>query len=202
MLLIVITHTEFFPGEAEILNQLFAKGLFCCHVRKPLASTTDINRLLNDIQPSYYDKIALHQHHDNDYGIKRLHFTEQHRMATNPSILHELKAQGFTLSTSVHSLSAAQQLPADFNYSFFSPVFDSISKQGYHAVVDDRFFWPSKDKAVPMIALGGIDLSNIVRVKAMNFDGAAVMGALWRAPEQAIDLFTKLQQVCSQLAHT
>jgi thiamine-phosphate pyrophosphorylase len=194
MQLIVISHTECFQGEGELLNSLFGEGMMRCHLRKPLATARAMSELLDAIAPAYYDRIALHQHHElsSTYGIKRLHFTEHHRLLMDLDQLERLKADGYALSTSVHNLQTAKKLPAVFSYAFFGPVFNSISKEDYHAIVGEDFYWPAEEKVVPMIALGGIDASNIGRVAAMNFDGAAVLGALWKEKGKAGSIFKRL----------
>jgi thiamine-phosphate pyrophosphorylase len=203
MQLVVISHTECFHGEAAIFNQMFDEGMAHCHIRKPLGTENELRQLLDGIQSANMPRIALHQHHQlaNEYGIKRLHFTEHHRLATTVDKLNNLKEQGFTLSTSVHSMPMAQQLPSVFSYAFFGPVFNAISKEDYHAIVGEDFYWPGDQKAVPMIALGGIDANHIGRAAAMNFDGAAVLGALWREREKAIELYKTLDRLCKQHAH-
>lgn len=195
MQLIVVSHDECFEKEGPLLNRLFAEGMMRLHVRKPLAGVDAVRGLLDAISPAYYERIALHQHHElaGEYGIKRLHFTEHHRLLTNEQQFTQLKAEGYSLSTSVHNIQAAKKLPAVFSYAFFGPVFNSISKEDYQAIVGEDFYWPTEEKVVPMIALGGINASNITRVAAMNFDGAAVLGALWKEPEKAIDVFKTLK---------
>jgi thiamine-phosphate pyrophosphorylase len=184
----VITDTTFFPGEAQVLNELFEAGMQRLHIRKPNGG--DVRGLLDGIKPVYYEKIALHQQHHlaADYGIKRLHFPEHQRLVTN---VVSWATEGYTLSTSVHNKQTAMQLPALFAYSFFGPVFNSISKEDYTAIVGEDFYW--EEKSVPMIALGGIDASNIGHVAAMNFDGAAVLGALWKDRRKAVAVFKSLK---------
>jgi thiamine-phosphate pyrophosphorylase len=98
-----------------------------------------------------------------------------------------------TLSTSVHDLQTLQSLSIHFSYAFFSPVFDSISKQQYRGVAGDDFYLKDEQKTVPVIALGGIDVSNIEKVDKMNFDGAAVLGMLWNEPSKAVDSYKELR---------
>jgi len=44
--------------------------------------------------------------------------------------------------------------------------------------------------------LGGVDESGIKKLKAMNFDGAAVLGAIWNEPDKAIIHFKLLKETC------
>ena len=128
-----------------------------------------------------------------EYGIHRWHFREEHRMQTSEEGLVQLKEKGYTLSTSVHEIPVLQNLSSHFSYAFFSPVFDSISKQQYKGVAGDDFYLKDEKKAVPVIALGGIDADNVSKLPVMNFDGAALLGAIWNEPEKAAEHFKKIK---------
>jgi thiamine-phosphate pyrophosphorylase len=95
----------------------------------------------------------------------------------------------------VHDLLTIQQLPALFTYTFFSPVFDSISKQDYKGVTGDDFYIRDEQKPVRVIALGGINAGNIRSVVAMNFDGAALLGSLWNEPANAVESWVAIKKV-------
>jgi thiamine-phosphate pyrophosphorylase len=191
-MLIVISHNELFAGEASLIQQLFEEGMPLFHLRKPQATEAGIRQLLDAVPAVYRDRIALHGFHHlaNEYGISRLHFPEYMR---TDLALTELHNQGYLLSTSVHDLVTLQQLPSLFAYTFFSPVFNSISKQQYKGVAGDDFRLPSQ-KPVPVIALGGINETNIHKVVAMHFNGAALLGAIWREPRRAVERFTAIRR--------
>jgi len=187
--LVVISHADMLPGEAAIIQQLFVEGLELFHLRKPGADESTMRQLLNELPAMYHPRISLHGffHLVNEYEIRRLHFREEHRLATDEVTLSQLKDKGYLLSTSVHDLQTLQRLPALFSYAFFSPVFDSISKQQYKGVAGDDFYIRDEQKPVPVIALGGIDAGNVRSVAAMNFDGAAILGTLWNEPANAVE---------------
>jgi thiamine-phosphate pyrophosphorylase len=193
--LVVISHPAMLPGEATIIQQLFETGLGCLHLRKPDADEQALQSLLAAIPAVYHPRIALHGFHRlaNDHDIQRLHFTEANRGATDVTTWAQLKEQGYLLSTSVHDLATLQQLPSHFSYAFFSPVFDSISKQQYKGVAGNDFYLNDEQKPVPVVALGGIDARNIQTVADMNFDGAAVLGTIWNEPAKAVERFQLLQ---------
>jgi thiamine-phosphate pyrophosphorylase len=198
--LIVISNASSVPGEAAIIQQLFAEGLDVFHLRKPEANEQNMRQMIEAIPAVYHNRIAMHGffHLMDEYGIHRRHFREEHREATRVETLVQLKEKGYILSTSVHDLQTAQQLPLHFSYTFFSPVFDSISKQGYKGVTGDDFYLPDEQKKVPVIALGGINDQNIHSVKAMNFDGAALLGSIWNEPANAVENF----KLCKHHVHT
>lgn len=214
--LVVISNAELFAGEAAIIQQLFEAGMERFHLRKPGANEQTIRQLLNAIPAEWHQRIALHGHHQlvNDYDIQRLHFTEAQRQQPEQEVGPLLEGGSpsnaeqragslkgnpppYILSTSVHDLATLQQLSPRFSYTFFSPVFDSISKQQYKGVAGDAFYIHDEQKAVPVIALGGIRAGNIQSVAAMNFDGAAVLGTIWNEPAKAVanykSLLTQLQ---------
>lgn len=199
--LVVISHATILLGEALIIQQLFEAGMERFHLRKPETGERSVRQLLDTIPAVFHHRIALHGFHHlaEEYDIHRLHFTEQHRHATNETMLKQLKDKGYVLSTSVHDLQTLQKLPSLFSYAFFSPVFDSISKQQYTGVAGEGFYVRDEQKAVPVIALGGIDAGNIRTVSTMNFDGAAVLGALWNEPANAVDNF---KEICNHHDHT
>lgn len=197
MKLIVISNPKNFPEEAELINQLFEAGMNCFHLRKTENNAEEVMDLLVQINPKNYSSIALHQHHflAGKNSIKRLHFTEQARKNACIEELQKLKNEGFALSTSVHQPEkiAEQQ---HFDYVFLSPVFNSISKAGYAGFADASFTTEKSVSMPEVIALGGIDVGNIHQLKTMNFDGAAVLGAIWQKPEKAVSSFKTLQEIC------
>jgi thiamine-phosphate pyrophosphorylase len=195
--LVVISHATMLPGEAPIIQTLFEEGLECFHLRKPDADEQAVRALIEAIPAVYHNRIAMHGffHLLEEYDMHRWHFREEHRLATEEGTLLQLKEKGYILSTSVHDLLTIQQLPAFFTYTFFSPVFDSISKQDYKGVTGDDFYIRDEQKPVRVIALGGIDAGNIQKVVDMNFDGAALLGSLWNEPANAVEKYRALRQL-------
>jgi thiamine-phosphate pyrophosphorylase len=184
MHLIVISNPVAVPNEAALVNTMFDAGLKLFHLRKPCDSLSDVRRLVQHIKPVYYSRIALHQYHEmaEEFGMKRLHFKEESKPLNGHRSL--LRTKGYTLSKSVHDLSDLHSLK-EFDYVFFSPVFDSISKSNYKTVIGQDFKL-DKSIATDVIALGGINRQNINQAKTMGFAGAAVLGALWNDPQNAL----------------
>lgn len=201
-MLIVLTHPEALANESELLNQLFAEGLECLHLRKPNYSKTEYETILKAIAPEHKRKVVLHQFHElaSKYNIKGLHLREESRINLSVSgmkdLKKEMKLKNLTLSSSFHSKAEIEISGNEFNYVFLSPVFDSISKQGYLrndelGMMNDE--WKSKVKT-NIIALGGIDSNNIHAIKGMGYDGAAVLAAIWQKPEEALATFANLKK--------
>src|ERR1700752_2511020 len=134
-MIIVISDTELFSGETNIVNQLFDNGLLLFHLRKYNNSKSEMIQFVNAIKPEYRNRIVLHQFHEiaNDLEINRLHFSEKDRANLKEQELTQLREKNMVLSTSVHSVEEYTKLPSVFDYTFLSPVFDSISKPDYKA---------------------------------------------------------------------
>lgn len=186
--LVAITLPEFFPAEAQCINSLFASGLPMLHLRKPEANLCDVERLLLSIDTRYYDRIAIHYHHElaMRYSLGGIHLS---------GIAPDVPAgwQG-RVSRSCHSLAEVEQYSPQCSYVFLSPIFDSISKQGYNS----KFTLSDLQSAAVqgiinsrVVALGGITTDNLSQVRALGFGGAAVLGALWqsREPQKIIQRF-------------
>ncbi len=198
MKIIVISSSDFVKDEAAVTNALFDAGLELFHLRKPEYSEEQCALFVEEINAHHRPKIVSHQHHHlaEQFGMNRIHFPEKERQTVKEEELISLKARGFILSTSVHELSAIDLLSETFSYAFLGPVFESISKPDYKpkAAVTLK----KEERKTKIIAIGGITPANMSKVEINNFDGAALLGAIWREPKNAITVF----KACSQHATT
>jgi thiamine-phosphate pyrophosphorylase len=203
MKLIVISEPLYFEGEALLINQLFEAGMRIFHWRKPGSGKLEYAALLAQIEERYHDRVALHQFHELllDFPlVKRLHYPELRRR----ELLDKGEAfpfGGYILSTSIHHTDALQELTG-FDYTFYGPVFNSLSKPGYLGIAGigtADFTLPVKDSGPKCIALGGIDGEKVSKVKAMGFDGLAVLGMVWMDKKQALSRFKLIKDRCRSL---
>lgn len=194
----MVTLPDYFEGEGQLINALFAAGLELLHLRKPENSEQKFRKLMMEIKPEHYPAISIHQHHElaEEFSIRRLHFTGPHRMLMEDTDLDELHLQGFCLSSSIHDLDELQNLYG-FDYVFFGPVFNSISKIGYHSMVNDDFVLPPH--AVNIFAIGGVEKDRLKKLKEMHFDGAAVLGTLWHMHLSPLLEFEKIRKAMLDL---
>lgn len=195
MELIAISSPVAVDDEPILINNLFMAGLKCFHLRKPESDIQLVKDLLNGIAPRFYDRIALHQFHEiaPAYGIKRLHYTEREREAASTVQWKSYLDNEFTLSTSIHDISILPDL-TPLGYVLYGPVFDSISKPGYQSKLAADFKLDKTNIKPKVIALGGVELSTLTKLKTMGFDGAAVLGTLWNEPNKAVERFIQLQK--------
>lgn len=91
--------------------------------------------------------------------------------------------EGFagSISRSCHSLQEVQD-NKQLDYVFLSPIFQSISKEGYgNGFPMERLREAAASGIIneKVIALGGIEEKNIPLITSLHFGGAAILGALW-----------------------
>lgn len=175
MLWFVITSPTFFPGEAAFIHRLFAHGVDIVHLRKPGATADDCARLLDDLTSDDRRRIVIHDFFElaQPYGLRGIHLNA--RRSTVPD-----GWQGH-VSRSCHSLEEVKRYKDACDYVFLSPIFDSVSKQGYaSAFTDETLREASKDGIIDhkVVALGGVTPDKIDYLQQLNFGGAAMLGCV------------------------
>ncbi len=173
--LIVITSPRFFRGEEVILSHLFDEGMQCLHLRKPDSDAHELRKLLDRLPDACYPKIVLHDCFAlaMEYGLGGVHLNR--RNSRTPD--------GFagTISRSCHSIEELEQF-RKLDYLFLSPIFQSISKEGYGNGFETETLRQASEAGIindKVIALGGVDLTTLPLLRPFRFGGAAVLGALW-----------------------
>ena len=173
--LIVITQPNLFSDEAEVINALFNAGLQRLHLRKPNATQEAVAALIEQIPACYHPQIVLHDHFELNsyYQLGGVHLNRR-----NPTAPKQLKG---TTSRSCHTL---EEITAhsSCDYLFLSPLFDSISKEGYGATFTMEQLTHASNSGIispKVIALGGMDATRIPTIQHLPFGGIAVLGALW-----------------------
>lgn len=175
MKLIIITTPYFFEGEGQILSALFQEGMERLHLRKPQSCIHDLGMLLESIPAEYHTKIVLHDHFELTarYDMAGVHLNSRNNVVP----------EGFegSISRSCHSLKEVQD-NRHLDYVFLSPIFQSISKEGYGSgFAMDELREASANGIIneKVIALGGIDIPTLPLIAPLHFGGAAILGALW-----------------------
>lgn len=176
MKLILLTTPYFFIEEHKILNAFFDEGLEILHLRKPNTEAVYSERLLSLIPDEYHKRIVTHDHFylKKEYGLKGIHLN--HR---NPSPPAGYKGH---ISCSCHSAEEIASHRRSCDYVFLSPVFDSISKEGYHTPFTPARLQQLAERKIidrRVMALGGITLQHIPVIRDLGFGGAVVLGDIW-----------------------
>ena len=186
---ITITSPEFLSGEAIFIDKLFLQGLDLLHIRKPDAPLEAYKRLLLQIPKQWYSRIVLHEHFAlaEEFDLHGIHLNR--RCSQVPNSFHR------SISCSCHTLEEVKKQKNSKDYVFLSPIFDSISKVGYHAAFSPTSLKQAAIENVideKVIALGGITANNILLVKEWHFGGVALLGDIWkRMSDPQVDEYLK-----------
>jgi len=182
MQLIVITSPDTVVQEAEKINALFEAGLEILHIRKPNFSKKEYIYLIKRIKEEYHPKIKIHEFFEltGKYNLLGVHLNARNPNYTGRKVVN--------ISRSCHSIEELK-IKTKYDYVFLSPIFDSISKEGYYAKYNNMILVnASKRRQInkKVIALGGIDRETLPIVKQYGFGGAAVLGSIWQEQPAAI----------------
>lgn len=175
---IAITLPDFFPDEVEAINRMFAEGAIdLLHIRKPGSTIDKCRQLLDNIRNEYYGRIVVNDHFAlcAEYNLYGVHLN---RRNPTPPPCH----QG-SISCSCHSLKEVVARKLKMNYVFLSPIFDSISKQGYRSAFDDATLKKASAEGIidqKVVALGGVTRERMAQLQEYGFGGAAMLGDIWR----------------------
>lgn len=173
---IAITSPDFLPGEASAIVMLLQSGINIVHLRKPQADISACQKLIEEIPSQYYPYIVLHEHFElcDKYHLRGIHLNSR-----NGTIPFQFEGH---ISCSCHSFQEIKEKKEKADYVFLSPIFDSISKQGYKSAFTIESLQQAKREGIidsRVVALGGIAADKIPMLRSLSFGGAALMGDLW-----------------------
>lgn len=175
--LIVVSSERDLLNETAAWESLREAGMTHLHLRKPHWSRMQTEACLKWLSPELRACIHLHDYHDlaQRYGLGGIHLN-----ARNP-----LPPAGYTgtVSRSCHMLAEVERYKSAFDYVFLSPVYASISKEGYSSGFGAGALRKAGESGLidgKVVALGGVTPDKLSELRAWGFGGAAVLGALWQ----------------------
>lgn len=168
-------------NEAKHIELLLQSGAIDrVHLRHPHLGADGLRTILNEIGPTLHNRISLHDHFElcTEYSVG-IHLNS--RNSTPP--------HGFSgiCSRSCHKLSELEQADDKTAYCTLSPIYDSISKEGYHSrfdLNDSRLRELLRERCV--IALGGVTPDKFGELSEAGFCGAAMLGYCLTTDAQTI----------------
>lgn len=177
MKLITITVPDFFEGEADAITSLFDAGLEILHLRKPGASYEEMENLLFRLPAGYLERIVVHDHFQlaSSWKLKGIHLNERNPIAPEGFIGH--------ISRSCHSLAEVTKYKSACDYVFLSPIYNSISKEGYTAAFTSDCLRKARQAGIidtKVIALGGVTANRLSEIGSLGFGGVALLGDVWQ----------------------
>lgn len=182
---VVISTPDFFENETRVAAALLDAGLSRFHLRKPDWPMGRLREWVRAFPEERRPRLVVHARSDlaREFRLGGLHLSSgQRRPAPDwPASI--------PVSNSCHSFNDLLACARGSAYATLGPVFPSVSKQGYgprrtpeeYAVIAAE--WRAQKDACPLLALGGITAANLARARLMGFDGFAVVGSVWEAPD-------------------
>lgn len=177
MLKIAVTLPTVICGEVAIIRHLLADGFDVIHLRKPQADIDYCRALLRELTPAERSKIVVHDYSElyYEFGLRGIHL--------NKNISALPADYSGSRTRSCHSFEEVTMYKDECDYLFLSPIFDSISKQGYRSAFShEELTWASQRGIIDskVVALGGVTADKIDYLTALHFGGVALSGAVYR----------------------
>jgi len=153
--------------EAALIEGLLRDGVFArVHLRKP-GDARRVRALLEEIAPDVRPRLSVHRFPElaREFGLW------YHCADSEP------EPAGLVCTHSCHrpaDLAAHAGAP----YCFLSPIFPSISKEGYTPAFTIAEL--SGPYPCPVVGLGGITPARLLSLRAMGCAGGAMLGYAWR----------------------
>lgn len=168
---IAFTLPVFVDSEAShIMRLLMSENFDLVHIRKPDASKDDLRELIDTVDSSLHPRLKIHSHFSllEEFDLGGVHINSRWPDAPD----------GAVISKSCHSLEELRHADC-YAYVTLSPIFDSISKAGYHSRFDIRTIAPFV-RGKRVVALGGVTPDRLHELQSCGFYGAAMLGAAWK----------------------
>ncbi|MDE5877489.1 MAG: thiamine phosphate synthase [Muribaculaceae bacterium] len=179
LLTIVITLPDQAPeDEAERISYMLKSGIVDrVHIRKPEWTAERIESLIRTIGNQLHHQLSVHSCPEllEVYPNLGYHFSA---LRSAPAI------RPTVLSYSCHTPEEVCQVGRVCNYVSLSPVFNSISKQGYKAVAFDPEAEYIATQSALTVALGGVTPAHFDELRRRGYRGAAMLGYAWTTPLQ------------------
>ena len=193
----IITHSTYLPGETTYWQQLLREGADSILVRKPGWPESDYEQLLQDADPSCYNKLMIAGHPSlcEKYGLQGVHFGEAARGLISGDQIVTYRQHGWRLSTSIHAAETLLIASDNWDQLLLAPVFESISKPGHNGPFKEGFRLSKDGYHGQVLALGGIDHTTAAKARNMQFDGIALLGAIWQEPIAAVSNFCRIRDI-------
>ncbi|WP_062545394.1 thiamine phosphate synthase [Rufibacter tibetensis] len=182
--LVVVTPDNSTPLQIALWLELLNAGADYLYVRGDVEAYEVQEELARLVSRGYASKLILPrtQAKSLEAAVRYFHVKERERHTSERTY-----SPTIPYSTSVHALSDIGDLDPVFQLVFYSPLFRSISKEGYGPKTELATIqkeWQAlkaqQGRLPKVIGLGGISADNVLEVKQAGFDGAALLGAIWQ----------------------
>jgi thiamine-phosphate pyrophosphorylase len=196
------------PREIAVLGALLAAGLERYHVRKPHWTAAQLETWVRTLPAEWRPRLVLHSHHElvATLGLGGYHWRDDKvgRGVPDEPQFDTAHPEGSPdlpiTSRSCHDFARLWASLGHYDSVFFGPVFSSISKPGHgpsdnfstgelSSLLNSR---TADERRTAVLALGGVTAVRLPQIRALGFDGVAVLGAVWQA-DDPVAAFCEIQ---------
>lgn len=172
VIVITLPDAEVADEARRITAMLDSGAVHRVHLRKPGLSAEELGRLVEAIPQRLHCRLTLHSCPELTHRYPGLGY---HFSASRP----EVRPSEGMVSRSCHTPAEAALWAPRVDYVTLSPVFDSISKQGYCAALFDPEAEREALRAGHVVALGGVTPDKFPGLRSRGYSGAAMLGHAW-----------------------
>lgn len=170
--IIVLTWPEDVSDESLKITELLDSGAAdIVHIRKPDMSVEETRCLIRSIPSRLHNRLRLHNCFTlcSEFNLGGVHLNSR-----NPECHTDIARRSVSCHTPEEVAKAT-----GYDYITLSPIFNSISKPGYHASAG-LIGALSSVGSIPVIALGGVTPERFGLLADAGFAGAALLGYVWQ----------------------
>lgn len=171
-IILAFTLPSFFLEEPYRITKILREDKAnIVHLRKPDSSLKEMENLIRLIPKDLHHRLKIHDHFSliKKYELGGLHLNSRN---------NQIPIDKIALSRSCHRIDELK-LVEKYDYVTLSPIFDSISKPGYHSGFNLKEL-KLIIKGKKVVALGGVTPSKLPELKEAGFYGAAMLGFFWK----------------------
>ncbi len=190
MKLVLVSPADDRDDETRLLSAMLDAGLIRYHLRKPTWSSERTADWLCALPRHQRERVNLHGHHGlaRSLEVGGIHFRDDGDAPRDPT---SHLPPGALASRSCHDLASVRAALGRYGAIFVGPVFASLSKPG-HGPMPRRMreelgallaCRTTAERSTEVIAIGGVTAETLADCRTFGFDGAAVLGAVWDAPD-------------------
>jgi len=196
---IIFSYPTQIENELEIVHGLLMDDdIDFFHLRKPDFDYSQFKKFISLIDSDLHYKIVIHSHYSlsnefdlgginlNKKSLSQLAYADEvDKCFIQPLVLNNREIEinrvvPDMVTYSGHTLAEINELSFNVEYAFLSPIFDSISKEGYLSKFNlNEVKTKLMNTKVKVIALGGVRMEDEEMLKDAGFYGMARLGEFW-----------------------
>lgn len=177
---IVFSNENFMQGEVFAVNALLAidpKIRF--HLRKPRVDQFKLVIYVTELSVASRKQTVFHGFNITSMIPEEVVAPDGIITSTKPNIFSEILPYRYF---SAHNTEEILANPG-YDYYFLSPIYDSISKEGYKSAFSKTELteFLHAHPEIKVMALGGMTAEKVCECREMGFAGVAFLGEIWNA---------------------